>query len=329
MNRGHHTPEGADTRWWIAGPGQDESLRSIVERAERLYGGPGDAFRRRLKPRATVPERETDLDSLSSRELWVLAHTVGVAPSDLFAHRLADSPWLLHALQRRAYCPVCWKEDHRAGRPPGFRRTWAGVFVLRCPDHDVSLHWHAPHQSIDLALNVPLRPRGRRAARLVRLIDEFARRFERALRGSEPWPPRWHGNPSTARALLMRCAANLGRVPELPPFSSVRGPPVLGGFVSVPTRRVEPLGDSPWECVRAMGLPAWRRAALWMVASYVVPALKDTDRPEGLPARPFAAIDAQWAGMEPHARGLRRTRRYREALQAACRRFEEMEGGPP
>jgi hypothetical protein len=328
MKRARQIPGGADTRWWIAGPGQDESLRSVVERAERLYRGPDDAFRCRLRPRATTSEHEAELDSLSSLELWVLARTMGVASRDLFAHRMADSPWLLQGLQRRAYCPACWKEDYRAGRPAGFRRTWAGVFVLRCPDHDMSLHWHSPYQGIDLAMKVPLRPRGRRAARLVRLIDDFARGFERALRGFEPWPPRWLGNPSTARALLMRCVANLGRVPELPPFSNVRGPPELAGFVGVPTHRVEPLGESPWECVRALGLPAWRRAALWMVASYIVPTLEHRDRPEGLPADPFAAIDAQWTGMEPHARELRRTQRYRDALQAACRPFNPEKGGP-
>jgi TniQ len=315
-------PNDVAVRWWIPGSGDDESLRSIVERAERLYGGEGDAFRRRLWPRATrLPDEVSSLDMLSARELCELARMIGVRPRTLFAHRLEDTPMLLKPSERRAYCPACWMDERNAGRPPVFQRAWAGVFALRCEVHDLPLHWSSPHLGTDAAVVTPTHPQSAEGVRILRFIETFARHMEQSLRGQATWPREWRGDAYTARGLLMRCVVNLGCMLEHPPFASVAAPPDLSVFIKPPARRVEPLREAPWDLVRALGPPAWRRAALWMVSRYVIPAPKPGYLPEGLPAEAFAALDAQWEGLPPSFRGLRRTRRYREALKASCRPY--------
>lgn len=309
-------------RWWIPGPGNDESLRSIVERAERLYGREGDAFRRRLWPRATpLPKAETPLDTLSARELCELGRMIGVEPRALFAHRLADQPMLLKPTERRAYCPLCWAGDRSEGRPLVYRRAWAGVFSLRCTIHDAPLQWASPHLSMEAAVAVAAHPRTAAGVRILRFIESFAGQLEEALRGTAAWPRGWRGDAHAARALLMRCTVNLGCMPEHPPFGSLSAPPDLVDFVRPPARRIEPLSEAPWEQVRALGPPAWRRAALWMVSRYVMPSPKTGFLPEGLPAEAFAAADAQWNAIAPDFQGLRRARRYRDALTSMSRPF--------
>lgn len=320
--KGETRPSDVAIRWWIPGPGNDESLRSIMERADRLYGGQGDVFRLRLWPRATMlPNDVSDLDALSARELCELSRMIGVRPRILFAHRLSDDPLLLKPSERRAYCPACWMDDRSTGRPPAFRRAWAGFFSLRCAVHDAPLHWASSNLSMDAAIGVPACPRTAHSKRILRFIEACADQMERALRSQATWPRDWRGDAYAARALLMRCVVNLGCMLEHPPFASVAAPPDLSAFIKPPARRVEPLREAPWDLVRALGPPAWRRAALWMVSRYVIPAPKPGYRPEGLPAEAFAALDAQWEGLPPSFRGLRRTRRYREALKASCRPY--------
>jgi len=312
------------TRWWIPGPGDDESLRSIIERADRLYGGEGEGLRRHLWPRATsLPSAETGLDALNARGLCVLGRTIGVAPRSLYPHRLPDHPLLLIERERRAYCPACWHEDLKAGRPTTFRRAWAGVFTLNCSTHGLPLHWASPliKFGTESATSVPKEPSSPEGKRILRFIEIFARLLEGALRGSTTWPRLWRGDPFTVRALLMRAVVNLGCMPEHPPFASVAAAPDLAAFVGKPNRRVNPLQESPWEHVRALGPPAWRRAALWMTTRYVLPAPKPGFRPEGLPAEAFAALDAQWNALPEEYRQLRRVQRYRTALRSMCRPF--------
>ncbi|TBR39400.1 MULTISPECIES: TniQ family protein [Dyella] len=308
-------------RWWIHGPADDETLHSITERAWRCYGAEGHTLRRRVWPRATsLPGEDVGLDGISAREVCVLARAIGVEPRELYRHRLQDHPLVLQENQRRAYCPSCWHEDAKAGHPPSFRRAWMGVFTLDCPVHRRPLHWaplgvelHSPPTS-----RMPVWPRTAEGRDLLRTITGFARTLHDCLEGKATWPTAWRGSPDMARALLMRVVVNLGRIPEHPPFASIGFPAELFPFVGVPARRVAPLQMSPWEHVRALGPPAWRRAAFWMVARYVMPAHRRPPRPEGLPMEPFAALDAQWDSPF-QVRELQRVQRYRHALRLITR----------
>lgn len=312
-----------EERWWVHGPTHDETLHSITERAWRCYGAEGHTLRRRVWPRATMlPGEDVGLDGLSAKETCMLARAIGVSARELFEHRLTDHPMLLQEDHRRSYCPSCWREDAKAGQPPSFRRAWMGVFTLDCPIHRQPLHW-APKE---VALGnpqvtmVPTWPHTTGARHLLRTITRFAHLMRDSLEGRTAWPATWRGDARMARALLMRIVVNLGRLPEHPPFASIGHPAELSPFIGVPLRRIEPLQTSPWEQVRALGPPDWRRAALWMTARYVIPLPGKPPRPEGLPTEPFAAIDAQWEG-RPATRDLKRVQRYRHALKSMTRAF--------
>lgn len=312
-------------RWWIEGPTDDETIHSIVERAWRCHGTEGHPLRRRVWPRATVPaDEETGLDDLSPKEICLLARTIGMEPRELYGHRLSDHPMLLREDQRRVYCPLCWKEDARTGHPPSFRRAWMGVFTLSCPQHGVPLLWApllptlAELRSAELRfIPATIRPRSPfDISGTFDSIDHFARVMEANLWRRAPWPARWRGSACAARALIMRCAVNLGVVPEHAPFSSIGYPEGLSSFVGVPIHRLDPLLSSPWEQVRSLGPPSWRRAVLWMVANCVMPESskrRRPPRPPGLLNDPFAAIEAQWESQSP-TRTFRRLRRYRSSL---------------
>lgn len=315
-------PQSGTVRWWIPGPGDDESLRSITERAERVYGGHNDMFRSRLIPRAELSANEVPcLDMLPAHELYLMARAIGVKPRALFPHRLQDEPLLLMESERRAYCPECWIGDREAGRPPAFRRAWAGLFVLRCEIHGGPLHWSSPHLAPEAVSRVPVRQPNAEEARALAYIDDFAHRMEQNLRGHGTWPQEWKGDVHKARALLVRCVVNLGCVLEHPPYANFQVPPELEAFARPPQRRIEPLRDAPWDCVRAMGPPAWRRAALWMVSCYVLRGPAFDHLREGRLLDPFKALEAQWESLPEDFQGLRRTRRYRQAIKTLCETF--------
>lgn len=309
-------------RWWIHGPTHDETLHSITERASRCYGADGHTFRRRVWPRATaLPGEEMGLDGLSAKDVYLLALTVGVSPLELYRHRMPDHPMLLEENQRRAYCPSCWQEDAIAGHPPSFRRAWMGVFTLNCLVHGRPLHWAPRLPSLEEYRDsrIPAWPPTPEGRHLIRTIMRFARAMRDGLQGGG-WPTGWLGDVFAARALLMRTVVNLGRFPEHPPFASIGHPAELRSFIGVPTRRVEPLQVSPWEQFRALGPPAWRRAAFWMAARYVMPISSRPPRPEGLPWEPFAALDAQW-DVPFVLRDLQRAKRYRHVLRLMSRPY--------
>lgn len=311
-------------RWWIPGPGPDESLRSVVERADQKYGGEREGLRQELVPRATPLDiTASGLDTLTARELQHLGHTIGVAPRALFAHRLPDHPMLLLDTERRAFCPACWQSDRMTGRPTTFRRAWAGVFCLSCPTHGLPLQW-AELDRCEMAervMDAAHLPSSRRGRRVLALIEMFARTMDEGLQGLGVWPSGWRGNAVAARALLMRSVVNLGRLLEHPPFVNVAPLPDLAQWIAAPRRRIDPLQSSPWEAVRALGPPAWRRAALWMTTRYVIPNLPGDERPDSLPMDAFSALDAQWDSQPETSRELRRTRRYRAALHGMCKAF--------
>lgn len=134
------------------------------------------------------------------------------------------------------------------------------------------------------------------------------------------------GDAYMDRALLMRAVVNRGRPPEHPPFVSIGYPAELMPFLGMPARRVAPVHTSSWEHVRARGPPSRRRAALWIIARYVIPAPQKPRLSEGLPAEAFAALDAQWEA--PFlVKELKRVQRYRGALRCMTRAFEEERNG--
>lgn len=312
-------------RWWIPGPGRDESLHSIVERAERLYGRQSDQLRQRLRRRPIPLTKTTEgLDALSARDLCLMARLIGVPPRSLFAHRMPDQPWLLCELERRAYCPYCWRDDRRAGRPRTFRRAWAGVFTLSCALHGVPLHWASPTISHDVLERVSKQPRRTTSKHILCLIDQLASVMSATLRGERTWPKSWRGDAWGARALLMRAVVNLGCAVEHPPFVNVKAAPDLAAFINTPQRRIEPLRESPWEAVRALGPPAWRRSALWVVACHVMPEMSLACRQEGWSANTFEVFDAPWMNWPSELRTLRRTRRYGAALRKMCRALSDL-----
>jgi len=311
-------------RWWITGPGPDESLRSVVERADQKYGGEREGLRQELVPWATpLDVTASGLDALTARELQHLARTIGVAPRALFAHRLPDHPMLLLATERRAFCPACWQSDRLVGRPTTFRRAWTGVFCLSCPTHGLPLQWAelGQREMAERAMDAARLPTSRRGCRVLALIEMFARTLEEGLQGRGKWPCSWRGSAVSARALLMRSVVNLGRLLEHPPFVNVTPLPDLAHWIAPPRRRIDPLQSSPWDAVRALGPPAWRRAAFWMTARYVIPNLSWDERPDGLPIDAFSALDAQWDSQPETSRELRRTRRYQAALHGMCEVF--------
>lgn len=286
-------------RWWLAAPGHDESLRSLVERADRLYGKPpseGYVWQNR-----TSGEGAQHLDAPTSLELARLARMLGVNPRYLHAHRLEDGPHLLEMSERRAYCPQCFKEDNAAGRPRIFRRAWARVMAVSCSEHGLPLHWAEPRLAAEVNFGVDPSPfvLAKEDLEVLRLIDRFARTLEACLWGHGIWPGGWRGTAHAARALLIRCLCNLFWQPRSLPIAQLWISSSLQSAISFPLRSMPPLCGVPWESVRRIGRPSWRRAALWLVAAQVVPGLPEQWRPETIPAAYLAAVDQWWDDFPP------------------------------
>lgn len=307
-NVGLHPESQAFTaRWWLATPGHDESLRSLVERADRLYGKPPEeGYAWQNRPNG---ERPSHLDAPTSRELIRLARMLGTSSCRLRAHCLEDGPHLLDVSERRAFCPRCLQEDRSAGRPRAFRRAWARVLVVSCAEHDTPLHWAEPRLAAEV--NFDLEPKLPELAEtdweVLRLIDAFARTLDACLWGGASWPKKWRGDPHAARALLIRCLTNLSWQRASLPVAQLWIPASLTAVVGFLPRRVPPLHGIPWDAVRRIGRPAWRRAALWLVADQVIPGLPARCRPETIPAAYLAATDRWWDDFppSPHTQKLR------------------------
>jgi len=237
-------------RWWLAAPGHDESLRSLVERADRLYGKPpqeGYAWQSRA-----YRKESHHLDTPTSRELVHLARMLGTSPHHLHSHCLEDGPHLLETSKRRAYCPRCLQEDRVAGRPRTFRRAWARVLAVSCTEHGTPLYWAEPRLAAEV--NFALEPSPPDLAEedweVLRLIDTFAHTLEACLWGNASWPEKWCGNPHAARALLIRCLSNLSWQHASPPVAQLWVRPSLTPVISFPSRRMPPLYGVPWPCRR-------------------------------------------------------------------------------
>jgi len=309
---------GFSYRWWITAPGNDEALRSLFERADRLYGAP---------PENTYVWQDHGssrccLDAPTSRELLRLSRMLGMPARQLVAHRLMDHPALLDPDERRAYCPQCIQDDRAAGRPRVFRRAWARFFLLRCPDHNVPLQWAEPRLAAIAApaLHQALEPPGADEAEILRLVDTLAQTLEACLWRGQSWPACWRGNTHAARALLIHCLCNLTGEEAAPAAAQLWISPALSPWITFPIRPVPPAGPVPWDSVRRVGRPAWRRAALWMTAWQVIPALPVRLRPQTIPEAYLDDSDRWWEQQRPSPH-TQKSRRVYATLRNTCRPF--------
>lgn len=331
---GHHriervSQEGVSSdRWWLAAPGDDESLRSLAERADRLYGEP---------PENVYAWQDDDghgqlLDAPKSRELLRLARMLGIAPRHLLGHRLTDGPPLLEVSERRAYCPACLLQDNRLKRPRIFRRAWARVLALNCTEHDTPLLWAEPRLSPRSGVEVTpdVSEPTPDELELLRFIGAFASTMDDCLWRNLAWPTGWRGTPQAARALLIRCLTNLTWARAAPPAAQIWLSSSLAPFIAFPLRSVPPLHMAPWEAVRRVGRPAWRRAALWLVAWQVIPELPETLRPETIPSAYLYGTDLWWDNYPPSPH-TQRLRNVHASLRRLCAPFpiNSLEGPPP
>ena len=284
----------AEDRWWIAAPGIDESLRSLVERADRLYGMPQDDVRAWQDRGARLGDPTLDAPNVS--ELIRLARMLDIPARVLYEHRLEDGPHLLVQDERRAYCPQCLNEDRVAGRPRAFRRAWARIFAVSCSEHKIALQWAEPRLAAiaDGELRPGLGPVTQRDKTVLALIDCFARTLEACLWLGAPWPGDWRGSPQAARACLIRCLSNLTGGLALPPVAQLWIQPSLLPFIAFSQRKIPALRGAPWDAVRRVGRPAWRRAAFWLTAWEVIPGLPMQLKPETIPAAYLANTDLWW-----------------------------------
>lgn len=272
-------------------------MSSIVERAERLYGPPIDDFHVWQEGDECAPS--STHDAPNSREMLRFAHMIGVPVQVIQSHRMEDGLGLLAPGQRRAYCPQCVHEDRIAGRPRAFRRVWARVLLVSCLEHNVPLQWAEPRLAKVVETAMPWHPITPQEAEIVWLIDMFARTLEACLWSKAPWPSGWRGSALAARALLTRCLINVTADYAHLPISHLWVPDSLRAFVAFPGYRVAPLHGVAWGAIRRTGRPAWRRAALWLTASGVIPGLPDHLRPEAIPSAYLEGADIWWDRCPP------------------------------
>lgn len=201
------------------------------------------------------------------------------------------------------------QEDRAAGRPRTFRRAWARVLVVSCTEHGTPLQWAEPRLAaeVNFALEPSLPELAEEDWDVLRLIDTFAHTLEACLWGDASWPAGWRGTPYAARALLIRCLSNLSWQRAAPPVSQLWVRSSLISVISFPSRRMPPLYGVPWEAVRRVGRPAWRRAALWLVAAQAIPGLPARCQPETIPTAYLAATGHWWDDFppSPHTQKLR------------------------
>lgn len=287
-------PRARPTReaWFITGPGPDERLGSVVDRAASLYGTTGECLLGEL-----VGEGEGDIGDVDGGGAAVvasIARAIQIAPRDLWRHRLPDHPSLLAPSARLAFCPACWQEDRAAGREPGLRREWAGVLRTMCALHAEPLRLSGPFLRGSEAM---LSRRGNHSAEedgaaCLAAIDHFGRTLEGALFLGKPWPTDWVLSPLRARAVLLAVSLNLGEDDAFPAVSRLVYPSLLAGCVRVPQHSISPLRGEPWEAFRAIADPSLRRAALWLTAWFACPCWNQGWRPGWVQTDPAVALQS-------------------------------------
>ncbi len=265
--------------WFISGPGPDERLGSLVDRAAILYRTTGEQLINELLQ--SGGGARIDIDSAGAKAVVRMARAIQIAPQVLWRHRLPDHPSLLAPSARLAFCLECWKEDRDAGRELGLRRDWAGVLRTMCTRHGVPLRLAGPfvrgaEAMLSRRNNHPAESDGQ--ACLV-AIDQFARTLEGALFFNRPWPSHWKLSPSRARAVLLAVCLNLESGERFPVVSRLVYSSALAGYVRVPPHTMSPMRGDPWQGFRAIADPSLRRAGLWLVAWWTCPEWCNEWRP--------------------------------------------------
>ena len=261
----------SSSRWWIAPPGEDESLRSVLDRAADLYDcNPLDLWiDLHQDPDATLDR----VDDPGARSLARMAKAMACPGRKLGEHSLPPGPSLLLPSARHQYCPVCLQEDLAAGRPFNRRRAWARVLRTRCAIHQYPLLADPDDSHDPLGLGPNCDTRLTVADQeILDLIDRFAIALELSLFEQAKWPIGWRGNAFSARDRLLRAACNT-RVRTYSPRSSTSNSGALYAYVHGPRHLMDPAEPLTWDMFRAMEDPAHRRAALWVAAWQLVPNL--------------------------------------------------------
>lgn len=274
------------TRWFVAAPGPDETLSSVVGRAAAFYGGTVELLWVALHG-AHVSTSGTP-DHPSPEALQRMAHALGVAPLSLRDHRLDESPRWLTEPARRAYCPACWLEDMDAGRPLGYRRAWARVLGTHCVRHDRPLLCsHAPSgkdaswmeelvlQRAAMGDAASAYPDGE-TGKLLRWIDQLGTELDGALFAGASWPSVWRlDRHEVQRRLVTSCHADDGEG-GYSSLSRVVVPPDLRRYIHTRNSQVTQSSRFDWEDLRSLGDPGIRRAALWLLGWQLVPGLPES-----------------------------------------------------
>lgn len=265
-------------RWFIPGPGEDETIRSIVGRAKARYRHLGTYDDRLVAYPGAMPS----LDSCSANDILDLAHRLDTCPRALFALRQPFEEDLVFHPRSGVSCPQCWIEADHAGAPRTFRRGCQSVFQLSCPVHpDVPLRaaWMTTTgRSYKITELAPPTPSARR---LLTWVDRFAHALGACFFKRAPWPAHWSGGPTAAKLLLSACATNLGRARGYMPIHSVMIPLHLLPWVSRPPGRTDQLVGDPWMAMRYLIDPAVRRLAFWFTGWLTVSDMPIDLWPEG------------------------------------------------
>lgn len=264
--------------WWIPAPGEDELLRSVLGRAAALFECSPHKLWASLNEEDNRPSK--DIDSPSPAALLRLAHALGIPAMALAAHRLPEALWRLVPEARRCYCPACWNENLRAGRPRTLRRAWTHVLRTKC-----AMHGHPLILAPDTWATTtsryehPIASFSQDEQNVMDLIESFGTALEGSLYFGAPWPKDWHGTPQIARSLLGAVSFNLGTERDFPPIRNVDAHGALAAFICSTRHLQEPFRGDTWAAFRAIVNPGVRRAALWAVAWVLVPDLPSSLSP--------------------------------------------------
>jgi len=289
--------------WLIPGPGPDERLGSVVDRAANLYGTTADNLLAELSGGRS--NTIVDADAARPQDIVSMARAMGVSSRALWSHRLPDHPSLLAPGARRAMCPMCWEEDRAAGRPRAYRRDWAGVLRTTCSRHATALEftrstafgWDVRSDNHAIAMT-------EEKCVCLAAIEHFGRTLEGALFFDCPWPTHWALSPQRARSALLAASLNLSQEEAFPPLSRMIHPSMMTGLVRTPLHVLSPLRGPPWEAFRAIADPMLRRAALWLVGWWTCPEWLDAWRPDGFRGKTSELIPDQPAAVDRVAQRL-------------------------
>jgi len=132
-------------------PEEDESLPSWIERIGREYGMSATALVNSIDSpggiRTRWPAPPTLQRLYESRFVDRLVLLSRLSPLASKALWPPVSGWEMREFTFRAYCPLCCREDIRAGRAPYGRRCWLQSWCTVCSIHRYPLVAHRPRAS--------------------------------------------------------------------------------------------------------------------------------------------------------------------------------------